>query len=108
MAVGPDPDPPLVIHVHVNSPAPQRTRVRVGWLLLIPLWPLVLFGWAIWFALTCLLTLAGIVVMAGGVVIWGTGRLIALRWPHAGGAGVAVSRGIAQGMVHAVDRMNGH
>ena len=37
-------DPPLVVHVHVNSPAPQRTRVRVGWLLLIPLWPLVLFG----------------------------------------------------------------
>jgi hypothetical protein len=108
MAVGPDPDPPLVIHVHVNSPPPQRTRVRVGWLLLIPLWPLVLFGWLIWLALTCLLTLVGIVVMAGGLVIWGTGLLIALRWPDAGGGVVAVGRGTTQGTAHAIDVMNGH
>jgi hypothetical protein len=40
-------------------------------------------------------------------VLWGTGRLIALRWPDAGGGVIAGGRGIAQGMVHAVDRVNG-
>jgi hypothetical protein len=106
--MAPGPDPPLEIHVHVSSSAPQRVRVRVGWLLLIPVWPLVLFGWLIWFALTCLLTLVGIVVMAGGLAIWGTGRLLALRWPDAGGGLAAIGRGITQGTAHAIDVMNGH
>jgi hypothetical protein len=106
--MAPGPDPRLEIHLHVSGPPPRRTRVPLWWLLLIPLWPLVLFGWLVWFALTCLLTLLGIVVMAGGCVIWGAGRMIAVRWPDAGGGVVVVGRGIAQGMVHAVDRMNGH
>jgi hypothetical protein len=43
--MAPGPDPPLEIHVHVSSPAPQRARLLRWWLLAIPLWPLMLFGW---------------------------------------------------------------
>jgi hypothetical protein len=106
MVTGPD---RLEIHIHVCCPPPRRTGPSLGALIfLLVCWPLVLTGWAIWFFATLLLTFAGMVIVAAALTIWGAGRLIALRWPDAGGGVVAIGRGIFTGTVHAVDRMNGH
>jgi len=107
MASGPD---RLEIHVYGAPGAPpQRRGPSLGVLILcFVFWPVLLFGWLAWFGLTLLLTFAGLVIAAGGLVLWLAGRLIAVRWPDAGGGVMAAGRGVAQGTVHAVDVMNGH
>jgi hypothetical protein len=52
--------------------------------------------------------LVGIVILAGAGLVWGAGRLIALRWPDAGSGRAAIGRGGAQATAHAIDVMNGH
>ena len=104
MAPGPD---RLEIHIHVCCPSPRRAGPSLGALIfLLVFWPVVLTGWAIWLLVTLLLTFAGMVIVAGALTVWGAGRLIALRWPDAGGGVVAVARGIFTGTTRAVDVMN--
>ena len=45
---------------------------------------------------------------AGGVVVWGLGKLLEPRWLDAGGDVVNVGCGLARGMVRSIEAMNGH
>jgi hypothetical protein len=69
---------------------------------------IVLFVWLMWFAITCVLTLAGIVVVAGAGIVYLAGRLLAVWKPDAGRATMAAARFVFALCVELVDLMNGH
>jgi len=106
------PSVPDRIEVHVYGapgPPPQRRGPSLGAVVfVIVFWPAILVGLVAVFVLTLVLTAVGVVVAAGGGVIWLAGRVIALRWPEAGAGVIAVGRGIARGVIHGLDVMNGH
>jgi hypothetical protein len=69
---------------------------------------IVLLVWLMWFAVTCFLTLVGIVVLAGAGIVYLAGTLLAAWKPEAGKAMMAVGQVVFGLTVELVDRMNGH
>jgi hypothetical protein len=68
---------------------------------------IVLFVWLMWFAVTCCLTLVGILVIAGAACLYVFGWLLAQWKPTAGAGCMAVGKGVFMGTGQLIDRING-
>jgi hypothetical protein len=69
---------------------------------------IVLFGWFMWFAVTCFLTLVGILVIAGAACLYVFGWLLAQWKPTAGAGCMAIGKMVFMGTGQLIDRLNGH